>query len=391
MKYPFPEIRNIADVLPAIAGADEFIVADREGYRVINYMVSLESTFPEVTDQLSAIRRECRGLIFCSGTGVLISRSYHKFFNLGERAETQIEKCDFSTDALVLEKLDGSLIRPMPLAGGYRLATKMGITDVAMQAEVFVAANPNYDQLIRDLVGESGAVTPIFEWCSRSNRVVVDHPVDRLVLTAVRDTFSGRYWDYTELEKLAQKYKIELVAAAPFCDLASVKQKCEVLEGEEGYVVRDTDGHMIKIKGSWYLQLHRALDRVRFEKDVLAIVLDNSLDDIRPVLIPDALREIEAYNSAVWQGISKTAHDILELITQARAASADRKTYALEHCQKQPALRRRIMFQFWEREPSLELVTDAVIAVIQANLATQARVDSVRELFNARYQNSGAE
>jgi hypothetical protein len=71
MKYEFPQIQNIADVLPAIAGSSEFIVAEREHYRVINYMVSLDTTFPEVTDELSAIRRECRGLIFCSHTGAI--------------------------------------------------------------------------------------------------------------------------------------------------------------------------------------------------------------------------------------------------------------------------------------------------------------------------------
>ena len=39
MNYKFPYIKNISDVLPAIAGRDEFTVAEKEGYTVINYNV----------------------------------------------------------------------------------------------------------------------------------------------------------------------------------------------------------------------------------------------------------------------------------------------------------------------------------------------------------------
>ena len=45
MHYKFPEIRTINDVLPHIAGRDEFIVADKGDYTVINYMVSMADTF----------------------------------------------------------------------------------------------------------------------------------------------------------------------------------------------------------------------------------------------------------------------------------------------------------------------------------------------------------
>ena len=37
MNYEFPIIRNISDVLPAIHGRDEFVVAEKEGYTVINF------------------------------------------------------------------------------------------------------------------------------------------------------------------------------------------------------------------------------------------------------------------------------------------------------------------------------------------------------------------
>jgi hypothetical protein len=49
------------------------------------------------------------------------------------------------------------------------------------------------------------------------------------------------------------------------------------------------------------------------------------------------------------------------------------------------------MYQFWENEPSQENVTAAVVQLIERNTGTGARLESVRGLFNARYQDQGAE
>ena len=51
MDYQFPRIECLDDVLPAIEGRDEFIVATREWGTVVNYMVSMADTFPEVRDE----------------------------------------------------------------------------------------------------------------------------------------------------------------------------------------------------------------------------------------------------------------------------------------------------------------------------------------------------
>jgi len=89
MHYTFPTITHINDVLPAIQGRDEFIIARKDGYQVVNYAVAFEDTFPpvmtggdptiqtldDVYDEVAAVRRECRGLIF-DDEGNLISRRY---------------------------------------------------------------------------------------------------------------------------------------------------------------------------------------------------------------------------------------------------------------------------------------------------------------------------
>ncbi len=192
MNYKFPEIRSIHDVLPHIEGRSEFIVAEREFGTVINYMVSMADTFnmdgPE--DIGGAIRRECRGLKFYPD-GTIAARTFHKFFNMGEREETQPHLIDFSRDHTIMTKLDGSMIHPMKVGDRIRWMSKMGITDVALQAEEFVSVNTKYLAFASWCIDNS--MTPIFEWCSRKQKIVIDYPEDSLTLLAVRDNITGEY------------------------------------------------------------------------------------------------------------------------------------------------------------------------------------------------------
>lgn len=194
MFYQFPVIRTIDDVLPAIKDSPEFIVCDKEDYVVINYAVHLPESFPPVETTNDAIRRECRGIVF-NRHGEIIARRYHKFFNIGERAETQPHLIDIGQPHTIFDKMDGSMITPIPLPSGIRWGTKMGITDVGNNAEAFAFANQKYVQFAKWCIERN--LTPIFEWCSRKNRIVVDYPNDNLVLTAVRDNYTGKYLKIT--------------------------------------------------------------------------------------------------------------------------------------------------------------------------------------------------
>ena len=205
MNYEFPVIQHLDDVLPAIEGRDEFVVAKRDWGTVVNYLVSMADTFPEVrttggsvkmreeADRIKAIRRECRGLLFYPD-GRIMSRRLHKFFNVNERDETAAHKIDLGQPHVILEKLDGSMITPVYTDAGVRWGTKMGITTVSMLAEEFVAQRPQYQRMAEWCL-ENGK-TAIFEWTSRKQRIVVDYPEDNLVLIAVRDNVTGEYLPY---------------------------------------------------------------------------------------------------------------------------------------------------------------------------------------------------
>jgi RNA ligase len=192
MHYAFPIIRTIEDVLPHIEGRPEFVVAEREGYTIVNYVVAMADTFDMTgpDDLGGAIRRECRGLIF-DADGNLMSRPFHKFFNVNEREETQTHEIDMSKPHVIMEKVDGSMIRPILVDGYIRWASKMGITSVGMQAEEFVAKNTKYKNFAFWCIKKG--LTPIFEWTSPFNQIVLPYEEENLTLLAVRSNLTGDY------------------------------------------------------------------------------------------------------------------------------------------------------------------------------------------------------
>ena len=77
--------------------------------------------------------------------------------------------------------------------GHIRFGTKMGLSDVALQAEVFVAKNPKYMEFSKACI--ANGATPIFEWVSRQQTIVLDYPEDNLILLAVRDMVTGEFYE----------------------------------------------------------------------------------------------------------------------------------------------------------------------------------------------------
>lgn len=186
LSYEFPIINNISDVLPAIEGRDEFVVAVKEGYTVINYNVMMADTFD------CPIRRECRGIIFDTATGNIIRRPFHKFFNVNEREETQLNQLDFSKEHWIDTKLDGSMIAVFMHGGELIYGTKMVAPDFNELVKQFVAASDiDYDSFCRDVI-EQG-YTPIFEFMHPQKQIVIDYGKPALTLLAVRNMVTGEF------------------------------------------------------------------------------------------------------------------------------------------------------------------------------------------------------
>lgn len=393
MNYEFPYITNISDVLPAIEGREEFVVAEKEGYTVINYNVMFEDSFPPVREAIvddfhtyslhAALRRECRGIIFDSVTGDIIRRPFHKFFNVNERDETQDHIIDLSRPHSILEKLDGSMIAPFYVNNRMIWGTKMGATDVAKPVEEFIANHPQYEDFARHVMTFGDGWTPIFEWCSRKQRIVLDYKEDQLILTALRNMKTGEYSSFRNIETFGEEFDIPVVRAfEPQTDMKAFLDYVRDLEDLEGFVVRFADGHMLKLKCHWYLQIHKAKEAILQDRNIVELILEEHLDDVKAHLPVEDRDRLNKFENDFNVAVKDVAATILAEIVDLNQRDIDRKTFATTIAPSMDSYTRPIIFSLWDNDVVGMLeVEEKVRNTIRNNLSRTPKYEAIRDLW----------
>ena len=383
MFYDFPEIKHIDDVLPHIDDKS-FVHAKKDGYQVINYVNMGNEAFPPVQSPGDAIRRECRGLVF-DMQGNILNRRLHKFFNYGEREENLPDNVDFSQPHMILEKLDGSMISPCTINGEIRWISKMGITDTSLQAEAFVKKHPNYIDMAQHLL--NSGFTPIFEWCSRQNRIVIDYPEDKLVLLAIRNNLYGVYTTWAQLVTIHKQFNIPLVKAFSY-DAKNIVDIVKQQEDAEGVVIRFDNGHMLKVKSDWYIQLHKVKSFLEREKDAVQLILEGKLDDLLPVLSEDDRKNIERFANDLGNAVNDQASYIYAAMTCARLICETKKEYALSPAKEAfgPFISRFIFKYFEGKMPDFAIVKQEFIDLIIQKCGRNTTYDEFKSHFFGNLQ-----
>lgn len=381
--YEFPVITHINDVLEAIEGRPEFIVAVKDGYTVINYVVAGNDTFPPVDSVQAAILRECRGIVFDNETGEIIARRFHKFFNLGEREELFAGNIDLYKTHHIPLKLDGSMITPIPVNGEIRWGTKMGLTDVALQAEKYVEANPKYAVFALAMI--MAGQTPIFEWCSNKQRIVIDHTEDSLVLLAIRNNVSGRYNSRKLLEVEAEYFGIPIVSVIDTANnIDELSNEIRAQEGTEGVVLTFDNGHMLKIKSDWYVRLHRTKDAISSERKIVDLMLNGNLDDLKPLMTKEDFDIINSYETDFTDAVYGVSVDLCGLWSS--LIDVDRKTFALHFMKSTNPMFVPIIFKLYDKNPDnfIPFITNMIIDKIAKSTSNNKNFDAVKEAFFPR-------
>jgi len=362
-------IEHIDDVLPHIEGRTDFVVVQKDGYTVIDYVYTLPDTFDD------PVRLECRGLKF-GPDGRILARPFQKFFNVGERPEATGENLDLTQPHIVMEKLDGSMIHPAIVDGRLVFMTRMGRTDVARKAERHLSRELAYEC---ELWLNNG-VTPIFEFVAPDNRIVVPYTNSELYLLSLRFTASGTYTAHDVVGRAASAMGVK---AAPVHDLPRDKNAflaiARAVMGMEGFVIRFANGSMVKAKGEDYVLKHRAKESILQEKNVLALVIRGEIDDVLPLLEPSDRVRVERYRADVLAGIAE-AEDILLRIVEA-GKSADQKTFATVLLAGVLPQVRSLAFQVRAGANP----RTAIVTAISKGSTSSSGVDRVRPLFGASF------
>lgn len=369
MHYRFPTINDIRDVLPYINGDAGFRVVEKDcGNTYINYVRLSPDTFPPVPSEShwpimdafdvhdfdeayhnAVIRRECRGLAFDTETGKLVSRPFHKFFNVGEREEMDIASLGFSYPHVVLDKVDGSMVRPVPTKYGIRWATKMGITDTAMLTETWLVGRDNYYQMAEYCMQQG--LTPIFEYVSPENRIVVDYGRRDMILLAIRHNQTGDYTSYEGLLKFGEDFDIPVVRAYgsvsgdPSAYVSHIKDSSDF---DEGIVIRWENGHMAKVKTETYVALHKIKESGRTERTLVMAILESQIDDMLAIVTPEVRKSVENYVEGFWRYMDSLGREAMARYLEIRDRFDTKKDFAIWSQDELSPLDRGIVFGLWD-------------------------------------------
>jgi len=254
------------------------------GYRVVTFKYFLcefdKFEYP-LKDKPNVRGYDMRGVTFIfNKDGSLYKRflMLSKFFNLDQVETTQYGEVKNKKIENVTEKEDGSLIAFMNLPDETLFAKTIGSFD----NEQTVAAMKllNNDKKLNKFIKKMlfAGYTPLFEYVSYDNRIVLKYSKPELRFIGIRDNVKGEFIFANELDV---KIPVTYVKEVTNVTLDELIERSKTEEDKEGWVVRFNDGQMIKIKTHWYWSLHGIRTMNIFREDyVIRNYLEETLDEV---------------------------------------------------------------------------------------------------------------
>ena len=304
----------------------------RKSDKVLGYDIDMFNYFlAQFNDFEEQNGFELRGLTFITdGTGNVTKVPHlHKFFNLNENPSTQyLAMKDLVLDEIHIKE-DGSMLIPVTFPCGIvKWKTKMSWDNEQTRLAEVVFEN---DKALRDFTSMCDDMNwyPVFELVSPYNKIVVDYNATELILLQIRYE-DGTYMDVAKKNMTAVAYGVKCVdnVKGTLDDLISL---ATTVEGIEGWVLRFTNGKMIKLKTDWYRNLHGLLtDSLTREDFIIENVLNETLDDIlAQVDEKDPRKEwVEKVAESVAHYTSNLVKDVMTLKSE---YTGDRKEYAIKY------------------------------------------------------------
>jgi len=328
-------------------------------------------------------------VIFDAVTEKILSRRYHKFFNIGELEETQEDNIDISQPHVILEKLDGSLVAPMLLDGKVVFGTKAGITEMSLAVEKFflLTCGIDYANFCREWLLNDH--TPLFEWCSPMHPIVIPYSVDGLILTAIRNNITGEYIKYAEMVEIANNAKIPVVKAIVHAEgnnVAGILQQARKLENIEGYIMRFDSGEMYKVKSEWYFNASklRATMLDMTERNLWLLALDNKLDDCQAFGVGDLADKYVAYGEQLWLALTEASKEMHAEFLKLSDSASTRKdfVFALQKRNDVNDAERQIYLRVYgKNDVTPEVILEEMVANIKKGCTTVPRCENFKKLW----------
>lgn len=236
-------------------------------------------------DMWNDINKKCRGIIFNNQTGEIVARPYNKFFNLNERPETSYENVmkNLGQKFSITEKLDGSCIAIWYDGKVWRASTPGSMSSEQAKYAESIFPRYNFSEISQNHTYMCELISP---W----NRVVIDYGErDELILiTAFTNEWEPKEVNRGFLDYVSDTTGLKKVKTINSDDIGAFLLS-NVPDGEEGYVIRFSNGERIKLKGSWYFNLHNLIGNLSI-KNMVEMVSEGNYHEVVKDL-PDYIKD----------------------------------------------------------------------------------------------------
>jgi T4 RnlA family RNA ligase len=225
-----------------------------------------------------------------------------KFFNLNQVESTLYHNVKDKKIKHISIKEDGSLVAFMMTPDEKLFAkTIRGFdNDQATAAYGLLYQWEDHVLWVKSLLNQG--LTPLFEYVSWDNRIVLKYSSPELRFIGARDNHNGMFFPASEMN---QNYIPSTIYQVPKVEatLDELIELAKTEENKEGWVVITEDG-WYKIKTAWYFHLHGIRTENVFREDyVIKNYYEETLDDIISQLDPkedeDAFKFIDTVTGAV--------------------------------------------------------------------------------------------
>jgi len=132
------------------------------------------------------------------------------------------------------------------------------------------------------------------------------------------------------LDKI-REFNIPVVKAIkPFDSLDELIAYTRNLEDAEGFVVAFEDGHRVKIKADQYVRIHKTVDKIRFDRHIVELILHEEIDDVLSMLPQHEADRVHDFAARFAKQLHSKIEGYDRYYNTVVASGLDRKRYAQE-------------------------------------------------------------
>ena len=226
-----------------------------------------------------------------------------KFFNVNQVEATLFHNLEKKKLLDAVAKEDGSLVAFMRLPDEEIFAKTIGsfVSDQAKLAMNFIGQEKDRRLFVE--VSTMAGFTPLFEYVSGPNRIVLKYSKEDLRFLGLRDNATGE-WIPAHATHRVDAIPFNMPEVEKYTSLWRLMERAKTEENKEGWIARFDDGTLAKIKTAWYFNLHGLRTENVFREDyVIKNYFEETLDDLMSQLDPiedkDAFEFVERVTNAI--------------------------------------------------------------------------------------------